>query len=252
MVGHVCLLLKPNLSEPYNTATTDTGAADAANGATGLLGGNTITIGASQDISGLAVGNNATTCNWIVVGTQRWRVLSIALQVMTIEGTIGTAFTNAAWETHASVPAFIRWTDPSTITYLKLEFGSSSEDLTPVIDIKRFANNGSVIIALGKIESQMRAFKNMFAGCHTNSETSVETQSSQISKALNYMKTQWPKTSPKYSNLYWYNGYKRVDHRDEWSTGSTFRMERGVIRKISKDEDFVNNLTIGTLGLELV
>jgi hypothetical protein len=253
IMGQYLLLLKPNLSLPYSGSSVFTGTITAASGSS-------ITLNA--DPGAIKAGNSNTTCHWIKVtngtyDTYHWRIMTESGANITVDVDksgvpSGLATSNSggapSYAIYSSVPSQVAWTDPSTITYHELRPSKPLKSLkSNDIKIRRYTNQGWVIVNLKK-QKHTYALKDVFLGSAI-SETSAE----QVVKGLDYSLLLWPNTSPKYSNMYWYdNRGFRSDMRDKWDTGTTaYRMARAVMTEYGEVEDVQNNYMIDTIALEV-
>ena len=254
-MGQYLLFLKPSATEttPYTGSALLTGdSADADHGATGVAGTSTITIGSHENITSIKYGDNDTQSDWIVVAAGKWRILNVSGQTITIEGTIGTAFTNVVWNTYKSVPAHCKWTDVTTVTYIAIRPNLPlSRSSKANIKITRYANQGMVIINLKKFEG-VYGIKSFYLGNYKDAASANDPadQGGQVIKALRYAQMLWPSTTPKYSLLYWYDDRGFESQRRYVYASSVWRAQQGVLTNMDDSEDTFNNATIENMAIE--
>ena len=267
-MGHTPYLLKPNLSAIYGATVGITGTLTGSN--------NSSTVTKSGNWTGVlptATDFGDVRTDWLVItdGTYKnycWRIKKWTTTTLTIDGTtpadISTSYSGGypPFSTYQCVDARCAWTDPSTVTYLCLQPTMPiQESFTAKLQITRNSNAGHVAINLKQTEST-KVFPLGYKGNYTNNENSISggtvaaattSQVSQLVRAFNYAKLYWPSTSPKYSNLFWYNGSYRSSHRDVYDVATTaWRMERCYMLKLDKEEDTFNNVFLKSLAVELV
>jgi hypothetical protein len=255
-MGHVPYLMKPNLTAIYGATTVYTGTGNAAYQSASVvhLHGATLNNVLPQNEGEFG----AIRTDWLVITSgaysgRHWRVKAWTTDLVTVDGDIPSDLASANWGIYNCVDARCKWTDPTTVTYIKLEPTSViNESFEFKLNVIRYANAGSVAINLRKTAAT-KMFPLGYVGNYLDSEIPASVQCVQLKKAIDYAGLNWPSTSPKYSNILWYNGYALTTHRDVYDIAtSVYRKERAYILKCDKEEDQFNNLSLKSLAVELV
>jgi hypothetical protein len=260
IMGHTPYLLKPNLSTPYTATEKAGGNTTSALGSTIVLDTGTLT-----DILPISTSGGefkAIRTDWIVLTAtgNHYRITNFVAgtKTITIDGNIPSQLNAVAYKIYSAIDARCAWTDPTTITYIPLATNTSvSDEFTSKLNIIRYTNAGHIVINLKKTEST-KVFPLGYKGNLPTNENvlgaaATGSIASQMQRAINYAMLYWPSTSPKYSNIFWYNGTYRSSHRDVYDVATTaWRMERCYMLKLAKEEDVYNNLFLKSLAVELV